>query len=861
MRQSGIKPDSTTFLTALSAIRSNLSLQQGKCLHCLAEKSGCLSHVSSATSLFTMYANTGELGSSWFLFKSLPFKDLVAWNSMIAGLRRNGCYEEALDLFRQMQMDNVGIDSATLVIVLPALSHLRLLTLGMSIHGFSLRHALDSGFSVENALIDLYAKCRDLRSANTIFERLHFRETEAWNTMIWGCLHCQKSENSIGFFKKMVLSNAMPDSITLSVIISACHDLGNPNIGKSIHCWGFKRGFGNAHISMCNSLISFYSKINDIEYACKVFEGLVSRDLVSWNSTINAFIENERVSEAFGLLEEMESDGFKPDLVTVVILISHCSKSKLLEHGQFIHGFVIRRELGLDLTVINSLIDMYTKCSDIKSAMLLLERMDERDLITWNTMIAGYSDNGLSRDAVILFRDLLNSSQRCNLATLIGVLSCCDCLESLAFGRLIHSWEIKSGFSQNVAAQNATVFMYINCGDLESGLSVFEDISVQDVVSWNTVIVGCAQTGFCRKALETFDQMLLIPINPDPITLVSVSSACGELKLLNRGIWVHGYVLKIGLEFNLHLINALLSMYCKCKDIKSAELIFGSIPNQRNLCSWNSMISGYAQNKQPHKARELFYQMDFEPNEMTLASVLSACAQLGDFKLGEHIHDHITQNGFEQNAFVCTALIDMYAKCGRLEEAIQIFKDVRERSIVCLNAMIGAYGLHGYGREALSLFSEMLSLGVKPNESTFISVLRACSHSGLVDEGLAHFDLMFKGFGVSPSTEHYVCIVDSLSRAGRLKEACEFIKAIPREPKAGVWGALLSGCKDNGDLEIGRFAAERVFGLESENVGYYISLSNIYAAERRWGDVVEIRSRIKEKGLRKIAGFSVVDAW
>ncbi|KAL4197334.1 hypothetical protein AMTRI_Chr04g250540 [Amborella trichopoda] len=683
MRQSGIKPDSTTFLTALSAIRSNLSLQQGKCLHCLAEKSGCLSHVSSATSLFTMYANVGELGSSWFLFKSLPFKDLVAWNSMIASLRRNGCHEEALYLFRQMQMDNVGIDSAALVIVLLALSHLGLMTLGMSIPGFSLRHGLDSGFSVENALIDLYAKCRDLRSAKTIFERLHFREAEAWNTMIWGCLHCQKPENSLGYFRKMVLSNAMPDSITLS----------------SIHSWGFKRGFGNAHISMCNSFISFYSKINDIEYTCRVFERLVSRDLVSWNSMINAFIENERVSEAFDLLEEMESDGLKPDSVTVVTLISHCSKSKLLEHSH--------------------LIDMYTKCSDISSAMLLLEKMDERDLITWNTMIAGYSDNGFSRDAI---NPLLENQ--------LGFFTKYSCPKCHCFS-CIRIWAVS--VRRHFCAR---------CGFMEH---------------------GCAQTGFCREALETFAQMLLILINPNPITLVSVPSACGELKLLNRGIWVHEYVLKIGLEFNLHLINALQSMYCKCKDIKSAELIFGSIPNQRNLYSRNSLISGYAQNKQPHKARELFYQMDFEPNEMTLASVLSACAQLGDFKLGEHIHDRITQNGFEQNAFICTALIDMYAK-------------------------------------SLSLFSEMLSLGVKPNESTFSSVLRACSHSGLVDEGLAHFDLMFKGFGVSPSTEYYVYRVDSLSRAGRLKEVCEFIKAIPRKPKAGVWGALLSGCKDNGDL-------------------------------------------------------------
>ncbi|ERN07591.1 hypothetical protein AMTR_s00157p00053920 [Amborella trichopoda] len=166
--------------------------------------------------------------------------------------------------------------------------------------------------------------------------------------------------------------------------------------------------------------------------------------------------------------------------------------------------------------------------------------MDERDLITWDTMIAGYSNNGFSRDVVILFRDLLNSNKRCNLATLIVVLSYCECLESLAFGRLMHYWEIKSGFSQNVAAQNATVFMYINCGDLESGLSVFEDIFVREVVSWNMVIVGCAQIGFCKETLETFDQMLLVPVNLDPITIVSVYTTCGELKLLNRGIWVHG---------------------------------------------------------------------------------------------------------------------------------------------------------------------------------------------------------------------------------------------------------------------------------------------------------------------------------
>ncbi|KAL4189234.1 hypothetical protein AMTRI_Chr08g164460 [Amborella trichopoda] len=250
--------------------------------------------------------------------------------------------------------------------------------------------------------------------------------------MIWGCLRCQNPESSIGYFSKLVLSNAKPDSITLSVIISACHDLGNPNIGKSIHCWGFKRGFGNAHISQCNSLISFYSKINDIEYACEVFEGLVIRDLVSWNSIINAFIENERLSKAFGLLDEMELDGFKPNSVIVVTLISAFSKSKLLEHGQFIHGFFVhcwgfRRGFGnAHISQCNSLISFYSQINDIEYACKVFEGLVIRDLVSWNSMINAFIENERLSKAFGLLEEMELDSFKPDSVIVVTLISACS---------------------------------------------------------------------------------------------------------------------------------------------------------------------------------------------------------------------------------------------------------------------------------------------------------------------------------------------------------------------------------------------------------------------------------------------------
>ncbi|KAK9283293.1 hypothetical protein L1049_011530 [Liquidambar formosana] len=475
-------------------------------------------------------------------------------------------------------------------------------------------------------------------------------------------------------------------------------------------------------------------------------------------------------------------------------------------------------------------------------------------------MISAYSLNGHSREAQNLFKELLLLCSRCSLATLLAILPSCNSLESLQFGKSIHCWQLKLGFSDNILAVNSLMFMYINCGELTASFSLLRRISVvADITCWNTVIAGCTQNGYFQKAVETFNLMRKETfVSHDAITLVSVISACGNLGLIFVGKYLHGLAFKTLVGSDTRVQNALITMYGRCGEIESARSVF-SFSTYRNLCSWNCMISALSQNKDGRRALELFRCLEFEPNEITIVGILSACTQLGVLRHGKQIHGCVFRLGYQRNYFITAALVDMYSNCGRLDIAFQTFRNVQEKSVVAWNSMISAYGFHGNGRKAIELFHEMCKFGVRPTNSTFMSLLSACSHSGLVNEGLGYYNHMLEEFGLDPATEHHVCMVDMLGRSGRLHEAYEFIKRMPNQPEQGILGALLSACNYHGDLEMGREVAELLFELEPENVGYYISLSNMYVAAGRWNHAVELRRIIQDKRLKKPAGYSLIE--
>uniref|UniRef100_UPI0040747504 Synthetic PPR-DYW protein n=1 Tax=synthetic construct TaxID=32630 RepID=UPI0040747504 len=482
-------------------------------------------------------------------------------------------------------------------------------------------------------------------------------------------------------------------------------------------------------------------------------------------------------------------------------------------------------------------------------------------VFSWNSKIRGYARNGQPEEALSLYSQMRRSGIKPDNYTFPFVLKACASLSSLKEGKQIHGHVIKSGFESDVYVQSALIDMYAKCGELEDARKVFDEMPERNVVSWNAMISGYAQNGQSEEALELFREMQQEGIKPSEFTFCSVLSACASLGSLEMGKQIHGYVIKSGFESIVFVGNALIDMYAKCGSIEDARKVFDEMP-ERTVVSWTAMISGYAQNGQSEEALELFREMQREgvkPDEVTLPSVLSACANLGALEQGKQIHAYVIKSGFESDVFVGSALIDMYAKCGSIEDARKVFDKMPERDVVSWNAMIAAYAQHGHGKEALQLFQQMQQEGVKPSEVTFTSILSACSHAGLVDEGHHYFESMSPDYGITPRVEHYGCMVDLLGRAGRLDEAEDLIKSMPFQPNVVVWGTLLGACRVHGDVERGERAAERILELDPESAAPYVLLSNIYAAAGRWDEAAKVRKLMKERGVKKEPGCSWIE--
>jgi pentatricopeptide repeat protein len=317
-------------------------------------------------------------------------------------------------------------------------------------------------------------------------------------------------------------------------------------------------------------------------------------------------------------------------------------------------------------------------------------------------------------------------------------------------------------------------------------------------------------------------------------------------------------ILKQLLASNLRVKNALLAMYFRHGDTKSAEIVFDSM-GDKNLCSWNCMISGFAQNNKGWRALQFYQKMkDYVPNEISIVGIICACTQLGDYRQGKNIHGHVVRSGLQNNVFISASLVDMYCKCGRLDVAVRVFEASAEKSIAGWNSMISAFGFHGHGLKSIELFWRMIDSGTKATRSTFIALLSACSHSGLIDEGWKYYCLMSENFGIIPTPEHHVCIVDMLGRAGRLQEAQKFVESLPSQQAHGVWGALLNACNSKSELKMGESVANHLLHLEPENSGYYVTISNLYAHRYMWSGAVQVRSILQDKGLVKPHGRSIV---
>eukprot|EP01018_Ginkgo_biloba_P030840 Gb_14956 [translate_table: standard] len=576
------------------------------------------------------------------------------------------------------------------------------------------------------------------------------------------------------------------------------------------------------------------------------------------NSRIHSLCMEGRLKEALAILHFRHPRGIPVEFDAYDSLLQACTNMKALTEGKQVHEYMVADGLDQNVYLATKLVSMYAMCENIVGARIVFDKISEKNAILWNTMIRGYAWNGPFEEAFTLYYQMQRVCTQADKFTFPFVLKACASLSALQVGKEIHCHIIRNGFESDVYVGNALIDMYAKCGSLEIARQLFDKMSTRDAVSWNAMIAGYAQNGHGNEALTLFQQMQLTNVKPNRATIVSVLPACAQVAALQQGKNIHDYIIQNGFESHDSVVTALIYMYAKCGSIEIACQLFYEL-SKRDVVSWNAMIAAYTQNGYANEALEFFSRMqleDVKPNQVTIMSVLPACASLAALQQGKEIHGYIIRNGFETQVSVVNAVIVMYAKCGNIYIARLVFDTMPKRDLVSWNSMIAGYGMHGHGDDAIAVFLRMQQTNIKPDPITFTGLLSACSHAGLVDEGLQYFHCMSQDYCIIPRVEHYSCMVDLLGRAGRLDEARDFIKNMSLQPNAGVWGALLSACRIHKNIELGEHAAECLLELEPYNAGNYVLLSNIYAAAGRWNDVSTVRKRLRDKGLKKSPGRS-----
>lgn len=505
---------------------------------------------------------------------------------------------------------------------------------------------------------------------------------------------------------------------------------------------------------------------------------------------------------------------------------------------------------------------MYSKCGELSHAAKVFDEMPLRDTVSWNVMIAGYLRNGNSEMGFGVFRRMYELGvHKLDHATLTTVASACDVPDLLYVNKMIHCLVHLSGYDRDITIGNALLTSYFNCGCFNSGRRVFDDMLEKNVVTWTAIISGLAHNQLYKEGIQMFVRMCHGLIHPNILTYLALLTACSGLQALKEGCQVHGLIHKLGFGSDIYIESALMDMYSKCGSVDEAWKIFESAEKLDEV-SMTVILAGLVQNGFKEEAIWFFVKMvkaGIRIDSNVVSIFLSVFCVDTSLCLGEQIHSLIIKKGFFTNPFVGNGLINMYSKCGDLKDSVRVFHEMLEKNSVSWNSMIAAFARHGDGLRALHLYEEMRLEGVNPTDVTFLSLLHACSHVGLVEKGMMFLGMMTRVHGMHPRPEHYACVVDMLGRAGLLNEAKRFIEELPEEPDVLVWQALLGACSFYGDSEVGKYAADHLLTLAPENPSTYILMANIYSSKGKWRDRSRALRNMQKTGLNKDVGISWIE--
>ncbi|XP_020540927.1 pentatricopeptide repeat-containing protein At5g66500, mitochondrial [Jatropha curcas] len=490
----------------------------------------------------------------------------------------------------------------------------------------------------------------------------------------------------------------------------------------------------------------------------------------------------------------------------------------------------------------------------------LFDTFPQRELYSLNSQLASFTRNGNFLATWSLFCDMHSACLEFDPHTFTPLLSACSALLDPKRGKQVHALMIKNGIDLGTVTKTAVVNMYSKYGYLSDSIKAFEEVEYPDVVTWNSLLSSFLRHSLVKEAFGVFGAMRKEGVEFSEFTLCSLLKACTSFKAFRLGKQVHGLVVVMSRDLVV-LGTALIDFYSSVGHVSEAMKVFSSLSWRKDNVMCNSLIAGCIQNRQHKQAFAIMSTM--KPNVVALTSALVACSENSDLRVGMQIHCVATRFGFTSETQLCNKLVDMYAKCGKILTARSLFDRIRDKDVVSWTSIIDAYGRHGHGQEGLELFKKMGQEGtmISPNSVTFLAVLSACGHSGLVEEGRELFNLVREKYGLEPGVEHYSCCIDILGRAGRIEDVWHLFHDMNKNgtrPSTEIWAALLNACRLNLDVLRGEFAAKQLLELQPNNPANYVMLSNFYASVGRWDLVESLRSHMKDNALIKEAGSSWV---
>ncbi|KAL6551720.1 hypothetical protein OROGR_007874 [Orobanche gracilis] len=709
MRALGVKPNAITLATVFP-VCSRLGVDSFcTSLHALAYKLGYNGDESLVPALISVYANSGDLLAAGEVFYTSTRKNVAIWNAIISAYTRNQRTENAFAVFKIMLLNEMKPNMVTFVSLFPSSENLGSIRYIESLHASLVKYGFEKEVSVVTALLSVYAKLGNMDSSEFLFHSVRVKNTLIWNSIVSAYAGHGFPEHTFKLFRLMQKDGFNPDEISIISLLCSCSELNATLLGKSAHAFSFRRKI-DLNINAINALLAFYSECCELEYSLRIFEKMVLKNIISWNTMISGCVDNGELEQAMQLFHRMRQKCVNFDSVTLINILPVCHECEEPNLGSAIHSLSIKTNLSIDIPLANALVTMYINCGEIGAARLFFNDMPEKTVVSWNAILTGYRYHNLHEETLELLNEMIEEDQKPNYVTLLNVLPACDILRR---GRSIHAYIIRNMIPLETPLLTSLMIMYARFEILKSCSILFHIGDKTSVSLWNTIMSVHLLSKRGAMAFSFFLGMLQNQIDPDFITVLNIILACVQIRNLGVSNSVLAYLLRKGFGNDVAIGNVLIDLYAKCGSISTARRLFDVLP-QRDTISWSTMINGYGLHGDGVGALSLYSEMRLlgsKPDRVTYTSILSACSHAGYVEEGKMIFESMLRDNIVPGIEHYACVVDLLGRTGNLTEAYQIVKDLPHKPRAdMLGSLMGAclsHGDYGLGEEIGRLVLDM----------------------------------------------------------------------------------------------------------------------------------------------------------